>query len=557
MAKPEWALKPGFSNPNYAPPKTFKGKRMVPKAAFILPAEARNKFKEHFKLLKNSKGEYQLLISPLMKVALDNVSRGRNKEKFDKNIPIYDKDEGGKNKVVGWDKQENLSMAITLVIPSDTRSFLKKATPRIDPNTDMYPVGVITDATSTGDVGEIMEVSPDGEIVFKGPNWDKQKEDEAAYSFRGEGNYKITPKGIDSLRSIKRGQNPDELTNNSISTLLSIYKVTKDGNSVDKNKIAEDMGKSVPTIAYDFDRLNDKGLIELEDKEADKFSNTEFSITDEGRSFLKGILNKTIEPTIPDGCIYSLMAIFKLGKSGKPATPKNIEDFTEIRQIHLKKYMGLLLNKKYISSKLDEDLFLEMYVPELNESSDPSDEDVDRVFGGSAKENFGKKREKKEKGSDDYLYTSKGKKDAPYQSPFKTKEKSTKSSNDDIKPNTDFDGEGGEGNDPSSDEIRKAFRPSAKDSYENDDYQKEERNIVSFLRGVVDEINKAPSLMDAKRTYYNYVSNMPGDFIIMNSNSLDKISQNIEKVRNLPALQSYLYYSILNFEKLGVGKKRR
>ena len=50
---------------------------------------------------------------------------------------------------------------------------------------------------------------------------------------------------------------------------------------------------------------------------------------------------------------------------------------------------------------------------------------------------------------------------------------------------------------------------------------------------------------------------MPTDFVVMNNNSLDKIRQNIEKVRNLPALQSYLYYSILNFEKLGVGKKRR
>lgn len=556
MAKPNWALQPGFTNPKYAPPKNLsRGKRAVPKAFFILPGEARNKFKEHFKLIKNSKGEYKLLISPLMKVALDNVSRGRSREKFDKNVPVYDKDEGGKNKLVGWDKQENLSMAITLVIPSDTRSFLKKATPMIDHNINMYPVEPIKGDSDARDVGNIMEVTPDGDIIFSGPKWDLQKEKEAEYQFRGEGNYKITSKGIESLRSIKKGQNPDELNDNSISTLIVIYKLTKDGSSVDKNKLSEEMGKSVPTVAYNIDRLNSKGLIELEDKEADKFSNTSFEITEEGKNYLRGLFNKSIVPNIPDGCIHSLIAVHKLGKAGKSTTPKDIEDFTQIAQIYLKKYMGLLTHKKYVSEKINEqELFLEMYVSELNEADDISDDDVDSFFGGSARDNLGGgggRRKKKEKGSDDYLYTSKGKKDAPYQSPFKPKEKHIKISNDDIKPNTSF-----EGDDLSSDEIAKAFR-TPKEDYDDDYGPKEERNIVSFLRGVVDQINTASSLMDAKRIYYNYVKTMPGDFIISNSNSLDKISDNIEKVRNLQALQSYIYYSILNFEKLGVGKKRR
>jgi hypothetical protein len=102
--------------------------------------------KPHFKLLKSPDGSYKLYISPLLKVALEGIQRGRT--------PINNK----------------TAALVTLVqekLPNNVRALLKKYSPKINSSLGMFPVNVL-----------IKHVTPDGDIIFPNPGakltWDPE-----------------------------------------------------------------------------------------------------------------------------------------------------------------------------------------------------------------------------------------------------------------------------------------------------------------------------------------------------------------------------------------------
>ena len=56
-----------------------KGRRFIP-TVIPFPKNIRDQFAEHFKLVKGTDGDYKLYISPMMKVALEGIQRGRTSQ---------------------------------------------------------------------------------------------------------------------------------------------------------------------------------------------------------------------------------------------------------------------------------------------------------------------------------------------------------------------------------------------------------------------------------------------------------------------------------------------
>jgi hypothetical protein len=121
-------------------PKAKKGRRYIPNVV-IFPGSSRHYFTSHIRLLKGTNGEYKLYISGLMKLALDNATRGR--------IP---KDH--------LKSQSELVKVMSDKIPQNVRSLIKKYSGnKMNTAIDMYPVNT-----------KIKEVTAAGDIVFYNPD---------------------------------------------------------------------------------------------------------------------------------------------------------------------------------------------------------------------------------------------------------------------------------------------------------------------------------------------------------------------------------------------------
>ena len=120
-------------------PKAKKGRIYIP-TVITFKKSSRDYFKSYTRLLKSADGEYKLYISGLMKLALDNATRGR--------IP---KDH--------LKSQSELVKTMGDKMPQDVRSLLKKYSGnKMNTAIDMYPVNT-----------KIKEVTPEGDIIFYNP----------------------------------------------------------------------------------------------------------------------------------------------------------------------------------------------------------------------------------------------------------------------------------------------------------------------------------------------------------------------------------------------------
>ena len=123
-------------------PNAKKGRRYIP-TVVIFKKSVRDYFKSYTRLLKSADGEYKLYISGLMKLALDNATRGR--------VP---KDH--------LKSQSELVKTMGDKIPQDVRSLLKKYSGnKMNSAIDMYPINT-----------KIKEVTPEGDIIFYNPGND-------------------------------------------------------------------------------------------------------------------------------------------------------------------------------------------------------------------------------------------------------------------------------------------------------------------------------------------------------------------------------------------------
>jgi hypothetical protein len=121
-------------------PEAKKGRRYIPNV-ITFPKSSRDYFKSYTRLLKSTDGEYKLYISGLMKLALDNATRGR--------VP--------KNHLKA---QSELVKLMSDKIPQNVRSLLKKYSGnKMNTAIDMYPVNT-----------KIKEVTAAGDIVFYNPD---------------------------------------------------------------------------------------------------------------------------------------------------------------------------------------------------------------------------------------------------------------------------------------------------------------------------------------------------------------------------------------------------
>lgn len=112
-----------------------KGRRFIP-TIVTFPKSIRDQFPEHFKLVKNAEGEYKLYISPMMKVSLEGIQRGRT-------------------------SQDTRSRAGDLVnklsdkIPTSVRAILKNFSPKLNTSVGekgMYPVNSKISDVTNGDI---------------------------------------------------------------------------------------------------------------------------------------------------------------------------------------------------------------------------------------------------------------------------------------------------------------------------------------------------------------------------------------------------------------------
>jgi hypothetical protein len=112
-----------------------KGRRFIP-TIIPFPKSIRDQFPEHFKLVKNAEGEYKLYISPMMKVSLEGIQRGRT-------------------------SQDTRSRAGDLVnklsdkIPTSIRAILKNFSPKLNTSIGekgMYPVNSKIADVTNGDI---------------------------------------------------------------------------------------------------------------------------------------------------------------------------------------------------------------------------------------------------------------------------------------------------------------------------------------------------------------------------------------------------------------------
>lgn len=118
--------------------KKVTGRRFIPQVT-ILPAETKDQFKEHFKLVKSADGEYRLYISTFLKDALESLSRGRTSR----------------------DTQKRLSPLAKMVserMPQEIRGLLKKYSEKLNSGLQMYSINT-----------KIKEVTPNGDVVFYNP----------------------------------------------------------------------------------------------------------------------------------------------------------------------------------------------------------------------------------------------------------------------------------------------------------------------------------------------------------------------------------------------------
>ena len=112
-----------------------QGRRFIP-TIIPFPKSIRDQFPEHFKLVKNAEGEYKLYISPMMKVSLEGIQRGRT-------------------------SQDTRSRAGDLVnklsdkIPTSVRAILKNFSPKLNTSVGekgMYPVNSKIADVKDGDI---------------------------------------------------------------------------------------------------------------------------------------------------------------------------------------------------------------------------------------------------------------------------------------------------------------------------------------------------------------------------------------------------------------------
>ena len=124
------------------------GKRFTPELIFfyrrdrdVLPpyTDETGQQKPHFKLLKSPDGSYKLYISPLLKVALGGIQRGRT--------PV-----------------NNQASALTKLaqekLPNTVRALLKNYSPKINSSLDMFPVNIL-----------IRDITSQGDIIFPNPDY--------------------------------------------------------------------------------------------------------------------------------------------------------------------------------------------------------------------------------------------------------------------------------------------------------------------------------------------------------------------------------------------------
>jgi hypothetical protein len=118
--------------------KKGTGRRFIPQVT-ILPADTKDQFKEHFKLVKSADGEYRLYISKFLKDALESLSRGRTSR----------------------DTQKRLSPLAKMVserMPQEIRGLLKKYSGKLNSGLQMFSINT-----------KIKEVTPNGDVVFFNP----------------------------------------------------------------------------------------------------------------------------------------------------------------------------------------------------------------------------------------------------------------------------------------------------------------------------------------------------------------------------------------------------
>lgn len=118
------------------------GRRFIPED-ITLSKVTRDNFKEHFKLLKLSDGDYKLYITPLMLVALESITRGRSSYETNKRL-------------------SELAKLVSERIPTQIRGLLKKYAGKINSSIGLVPINT-----------KIKEVTPEGDIVFFNPGNEK------------------------------------------------------------------------------------------------------------------------------------------------------------------------------------------------------------------------------------------------------------------------------------------------------------------------------------------------------------------------------------------------
>lgn len=115
--------------------KKGKGRRFIP-TVITFPKKIRDQFAEHFKLVKGGDGDYKLYISPLMKVSLEGIQRGRTSQDT-------------------RSRAGDLVNKISERLPADVRSILKKFSPKLNPSVGekgMYPVNSKIADVKDGDI---------------------------------------------------------------------------------------------------------------------------------------------------------------------------------------------------------------------------------------------------------------------------------------------------------------------------------------------------------------------------------------------------------------------
>jgi hypothetical protein len=118
--------------------KKGTGRRFIPQVT-ILPADTKDQFKEHFKLVKSADDEYRLYISTFLKDALESLSRGRTSR----------------------DTQKKLSPLAKMVserMPQEIRGLLKKYSEKLNSGLQMFSINT-----------KIKEVTPNGDVIFFNP----------------------------------------------------------------------------------------------------------------------------------------------------------------------------------------------------------------------------------------------------------------------------------------------------------------------------------------------------------------------------------------------------